>query len=205
MLRPALATTCLVLLACVDGEEGVDPDVPGDADVSGFVTSVKTGGGVPDLVVVLMRDGAVVRVAATGDDGRFEFDDVPAGEYVARITGIELAGLSPRHTAFEPPEQAVRVPGTPQPVLFGVVGLIPPRVTGDVTCDGLPVAGATIRVVGGATDVEVVTNEQGRFGATDLGPGHHVVIPVSTPCPLSPAWSVVDLLPGQAAEVDFGG
>lgn len=195
----------LVSTACVDGDTTVDPDPAASADVAGLVSSVKTGEGVADLVVALVKDGSIVRVAGTGTDGRFAFEDVPAGDYVAKLTGIELAGLSAGHTAFEPPEQPLRVGAASEPLLFGVIGLIPPRVSGDVLCGGVPVAGAQIRVIGGATDVVVTTNEQGRYGATDLGPGHHAVIAVAAPCMVAPAWSVVELLPGQAAEVDFNG
>lgn len=195
----------LFATACVDGDTPVDPDPADAADVSGLVSSVKTGEGVADLVVALVRDGSVVRVAGTGPDGRFAFDDVPAGDYVAKLTGIELAGLSTSHTAFEPPEQPLRVGAANGPLLFAVVGLIPPRVSGDVLCGGVPVAGAQIRVIGGSTDIVVTTNEQGRYGATDLGPGHHAVIAVAAPCAVAPGWTAVELLPGQAAEVDFNG
>lgn len=173
--------------------------------MTGNVASVKTGEGVPNLVVALTDGADILAVVATDARGDFAFQDLPAGEYIARLTGIELSTLSPNHTAFEPPEQTVRVASGEATIGFGVVGLIPPRVTGDVRCGGTPVAGARIRVIGGETDVTVTTNEQGRYGATDLGPGHHAVLVVSAPCAITPGWSAVDLLPGQAAEVDFEG
>lgn len=199
----AAAALPACLLGCRD--DGTDPDPTGAGDVHGTVASVKTGQGVSNLVVALTSGADVVGVAATDADGTFRFDGIAAGEYVARLTGIELSGLSPNHTAFEPPSQTVRVGAGDAALGFGVVGLIPPRVTGDVTCAGMPAVGALVRVIGGATDIVVSTNEQGRYGATDLGPGHHAVLLIAAPCDVAVSWTAVELLPGQAAEVDFSG
>jgi hypothetical protein len=204
-LRSGLLALLLAALlpACDDG--GTDPAPDSAGNVHGSVASVKTGAGVPNLVVALSSGETLVGVAATDEAGEFALDDIPAGDYIARLTGIELSGLSPRHTAFEPVEQNVRVDGSGAVFGFGVVGLIPPRVTGEITCGGVPAVGAQVRVIGGETDVVVTSNEQGKYGATDLGPGHHAVLLIASPCTISPGWAAVELLPGQAVAVDFGG
>ena len=101
--------------------------------------------------------------------------------------------------------QTIRVEDQPVALTFAIVGLIPPRVFGYVRCHGMLVPNAKLRVVGGNTDVLVVTNDQGKYGATDLTAGFYAVIPVEVPCAVDPSFTAVELKPGQGLEVDFEG
>jgi len=154
---------------------------------------------------VLQRGSEVVASAFTDATGRFGFDQQPAGSYTAKLIGLELTGLRPGHTALEPESQTVLVGGDPVELVFAVVGLLPPRVSGTITCAGSPVEGARVRIVGGEADTTVTTNAQGRYGANDLGTGYHSVFIASAPCITVPSFEVVDLKPGQGVEVNFGG
>lgn len=167
----------------------------------------KDGSGVPNALVALLRGGQVVDAAATGAGGHVAFTGVPDGTYTLRLTGLELTGLSPRHTSFEPLSQEVVVgAGAPAPsVVFAGVGLVPARITGVVSCAGAPVPDVAMRVVGGETDVTVSTNAQGRYGATDLGAGHYAVFVVAAPaaCVFDEDHAVADVRIGQQANIDF--
>lgn len=167
----------------------------------------KDGSGVPNALVALLRGGQVVDAAATGAGGHVAFTGVPDGTYTLRLTGLELTGLSPRHTSFEPLSQEVVVgAGAPAPsVVFAGVGLVPARITGVVSCAGAPVPDVAIRVVGGETDVVVATNAQGRYGATDLAAGHYAVFLLAAPagCAFDEDHAVADVRIGQQANLDF--
>jgi len=184
-----------------DGPSGPDPE---QAVVAGSVTRQKTGAGVPDAVAALLAGGHVVSTAHTDGAGRFTFGRLDAGEYTVRLTGLELAGLDPRFDVLEPEFRTVRVPAA-EDMVFAVVGLVAPRVTGEVRCSGAPVTGARIRVIGGSTDATVTTDGVGRYAILDLEPGNYAVIPVVAPCTVSPAFTAVDLRPGQSGEADFEG
>lgn len=201
----SLAALSLSVIVSCEADDAVAPSDVGDGVIGGSVTSAKTSAGVSDLVVVLVRDGRVVRATPTDSAGEFEFSAIDRGTYVVRITGMELSGISPRHTAFTPAEDTVAVDRLPVQLFFAAVGLIPPRIVGDVRCGGVPTPNARVRVIGGSTDVTVVTNAQGRYGATDLDPGHYAVIVTEVPCGVQPAFGAVFVQPGQALEVDFDG
>lgn len=205
-IRPFLlaAVAALAAYACGDEARTTEPDA-GDGTVRGTVTSAKTSAGIPNLIVVLLRDGRAVRSTPTDADGAFAFRDIARGSYGIRLTGLELTALSARHTAFEPVEMAITVAETPVDVLFAAVGLIPPRIVGTVQCAGALVEGARVRVIGGETDEIVTTNAQGRYGATGLTAGQYAVIVVEAPCTIAPPYRAASLRPGQAAEVNFEG
>jgi hypothetical protein len=177
----------------------------GDGEVHGSVTVAKTGVGVPNLIIALLHDGSVVATAATDGSGLFSFPKLVDGTYTARMLGLELTPFRPSFTAMEPESTTVHLTGQPVDLVFGLVGLVPPRVAGLVTCNGTPVDGARVRIVGGTTDVTVTTNAQGKYGATDLGTGFHAVILDSAPCTVGSILQVIELRPGQAGEVNFGG
>jgi hypothetical protein len=84
-----------------------------------------------------------------------------------------------------------------------VVGLVPPRITGRVTCGGAGAEGVRVRVVGGSSDVTATADAAGLWSALELEPGSYAVLPSGAPCALSPAYRVVELRPGQLAEADF--
>jgi hypothetical protein len=178
----------------------------GDATLTGAVAFVKTGAGVPDLVVALLQGGHVVRTTHTLADGSFSFTGVGEGSYTARLTGLELTGVNLRATAFDPLERPVTLGSEPVDLAFAAVGLVPPRVAGDVVCGGVPVSGATLRIIGGEeTDVTVTSDVAGRYAATNLSEGVYTVIPLEAPCALSPAFQAVMVGKGQGGEADFSG
>lgn len=178
------------------------------AVVRGSVTSSKTSHGVPNLLIALLRDGRVLDVSVTDSAGAFRFAAAAAGSYTVRVSGMELAGLTPRLTTLEPEAfDLALASGETRDLFFAAVGLIPPRIVGIIRCNGLVQTGVRVRVIGGSTDVVVESNAQGKYAATDLEPGHYAVIPVSSPlpCALAPAYGTASLLAGQAATVDFSG
>ncbi len=200
------ATAGAITLACADHHDTPTAPDTGDGAIQGTITSEKTGTGIANIVVALIRDGHVRRATPTDSTGAFAFHDIARGQYIVRLTGLELSDLSLRHTAFTPLEDTVSVADrTPVRLFFAAVGLIPPRIVGTVSCGGQPVIGGAVRVIGGAVDTTVSTNAQGKFGATELDPGHYAVIVTSAPCSVTPPFDAVQVLPGQMAQVDFTG
>jgi len=204
------ATLALVLLAagvaaCDSSEEALGP-TQGAAELTGTVAFVKTGAGVKDLVVALFSGSSVVATTHTLADGTFSFRDLAEGSYTARLTGFELTGVNLRAVAFDPVQRPVTLGTEAVDLAFAAVGLVPPRVAGDVLCNGAEVQGATFRVIGGEdTDVTVTSDVRGRYAAGNLSRGVYTVIPQSAPCTLLPAFQVVTVGAGQAAEADFSG
>lgn len=170
-------------------------------EVTGAVARLKTSDGVPNLLVALIGGGRVVEAATTDDDGVFRFSDVPPGSYTVRLSGLELAGIRPATTAFDPEEHEVTVDGATEPVVFAAIGLFT-QVLAEVTCGGAPAAEASIRVVGGAVDTLVRTNALGEVAAS-VDPGHYVLFPADAPCALGPAFAVADVRQGQTVRVSF--
>jgi hypothetical protein len=169
------------------------------------VTRQKTGVGVPGLVAVLMREGDVVATAHTDASGSFDFGTIQAGSYTVRLTGYDIAGLDPRFDVLEPQSQSMLVPDGDGALVFTVVGVLAPRVTGTIKCAGASAAGAHVRVIGGTTDTTVVADAVGRYALLDLEPGRYAVIATDAPCDVSPSFHALDLRPGQAGTADFGG
>jgi hypothetical protein len=201
-LSPGTAAAVLILAltsACTDA-----PQSRGSR-VTGVVAAAKTAQGIPNLVVALIRDGTVLRTVPTNSAGEFAFDGVEEGEYTARLTGVEISGLSPLHTALTPVEQEIIVESEPLDLTFAVVGLVPAHIVGEVYCGGRPAVGAGIRVVGGGTDATVETDAVGRYGATDLAPGSYTVMAVNLPCTVESAIQIVSLGAGQSTFVNFAG
>ena len=191
-------------LSCSSKDAATGPDA-GDGQVNGSVTSEKTAHGIPNLIVVMTRDGRVTAATPTDSTGSFSFHNLARGDYVVRLTGVELSDMSPLHNVFTPVADTVTVDGAPVQLFFAAVGLIPPRIVGVISCGGTPVADARVRVIGASTDTVVSTTAQGRYGATELDPGHYAVIVTEAPCTIDPMYDAVELLPGQAAEVNFTG
>jgi hypothetical protein len=191
-------------LACSDDDAATGLS-SGPGQIDGTVTSEKTAHGIPNLVVALVHDGEVIAAAPTDSGGAFSFRGLAQDDYVVQLTGIELSHLDPLYNAFTPASDSVTVGDTPVRLFFTAVGLIPPRVVGVISCGGVPSSSAHIRVIGASTDTVVSTTAQGRYGATELDPGHYAVIVVDAPCPVEPSYEAVELLPGQAAEVNFTG
>lgn len=205
-VRRVIAVVAMVsLAACSDGPAPTEAS-SGEGDITGGVAFVKTGSGVPNLVVALLNDGRILRTAHTDEGGSFSFGQVPEGSYSLRLSGFELAAINPRATAFDPIEAPVTVSGDPVDVTFAAVGLIPPRVVGTVTCDGREVVGARLRVVGGVdTDRTVDTDVRGVYAVTNVSEGTYGVQLLEAPCEIAPDFKVVTVGKGQAGDVDFAG
>jgi hypothetical protein len=175
--------------------------------VSGVVARQKTGVGIPGVTLAVMAGGEVVTAAVTGPDGGFATGPLQDGSYEIVPVGLELAGLDPRFDVMEPARDTVRVSSGESPgMVFAVVGLVPARITGEVSCGGQPDPGAVIRVVGGAaTDRSATADVLGRYAVLDLLPGVYTAIPVSGSCSLAPSYMVLNLRPGEFGKADFGG
>jgi uncharacterized surface anchored protein len=205
-LTTAAALALLIVVAPACGDDAPTEPGQGDASVTGAVTFVKTGAGVEGLVVALLSGSRVMRTTHTDANGLFTLENVTAGDYTARLTGFDLTGLNLNATAFDPLQQSVTVDGGSADLAFAAVGLVPPRVTGDVTCDGSAVEGARVRVIGGLdTDVVATTDVRGRYAVNNLVAGTYAVVPVEAPCTLSPPIAAVSIQQGQAGEVDLEG
>ena len=201
-----LLSLCLLFSACDD--DPVEISVPGgDGEIQGVVARQKTGVGVADVVVGLRTtSGQVVAATFTEADGAFGFSGVVDGNYQVFLSNLEGAGIDPRFDALEPEVASVVIGDEPaSTVVFAVVGLVPARIAGDVTCGGTPQSGATVRVVGGAIDQSVTSNAQGRFASLDLFPGNYAVFASAPGCVLSDAIRVTSILRGQFVEMDFSG
>ena len=196
----------LALVAFSTGCQETRPLGPGNnAAMAGSVTRQKTGAGVPGVVVALLANDELTATTHTDAAGQFDFGRVGAGTYTVRITGFEIAGIDPRFDAPEPSSRIVTVGQGSSDLVFTIVGLVPPRITGEVRCGGSAVEGARVRVIGGEADVTVVTNALGRYAALNLMPGHYAVIPIESPCVTMPSHHAVELLPGQSGQADFVG
>jgi hypothetical protein len=207
-IHPAAMVLAGAVLLCVPacGDDASPAGAPsGQGNVTGVVARQKTGDGIANAIVALVGNETVVAVAVTDAAGQFAFSDVPAGDYTARLVGLALTGLSLLHTAFEPLQQSLTVSGEPVDLVFAAVGLVPGKVVGELRCGGLPVEGAKLRVVGGATDARVETGGLGRYSASDLAEGSYTVMVEQAPCAVQPPHRVVSLRPGQSVSADFEG
>lgn len=196
-----------VVVACSDSGTTDPPGGgSGPGSVEGVVARHKTGEGVPGVVVAALFQDQVVATTHSGLDGGWSIPGLAQGSYRIAATGTELAGLDIRYDAMEPPEYEVDVvPGDPESLVFAVVGLIPTRITGEVTCGGVPQAGARVRVIGGSSDVTSTTDSQGRFSALELYPGSYAVLPIEVPCAVTPEFHAMSLRQGEFGEADFAG
>lgn len=201
------ALLAAVSLGCGDDASPSGGDPGTEPGITGVVARQKTGAGVPGVTLTILAAGEPVTSAVSGPDGSFDTGRLEDGSYVVVPVGLELAGLDPRFDVMEPVQDTVNVESGKAPALvFAVVGIVPARITGEVTCAGAPDPGATIRVAGGGgTDRTVTADALGRYGALDLLPGIYTVLPAAASCTLSPAYEVLDLRPGEFGRVDFAG
>lgn len=201
-----VVATAFIVVACSDSGATDPPGGSGPGSVDGVVARHKTGEGVPGVVIAALYEDQVVATTHSDADGTWAIQGLSAGPYRIAATGTELAGLDLRYDAMEPPEYEVDVvSGDPESLVFAVVGLIPTRITGEVTCGGVPQVGATVRVIGGSSDVMATTDSQGRFAALELYPGSYAVLPVDVPCGVLPDYHAMDLRQGEFGEADFAG
>ena len=190
VLRDA-ALAILLPLCTYAGQvrEGSAPVVQGQAIIRGVVVSAdERPQPIRRAVVTLGGLAPNGRTVITGDDGRFEFSSLPAGQY--SVTATKAAYLRAPFGATRPGR-----PGTPvvvsadQVVEIRIVMARGAVVTGTVRdSDGQPLAGARIAVI----DVHdpagfdrafssaqfVVTDDRGMYRAFGLSPTDYVVVAV---------------------------
>ena len=195
----------LLAVGACDDDGGLDPSI-GSSAVSGTVARQKTAEGVAGAVLALVdAEGMVLATTFTDGTGHFTFRAIDQGDYAVRLVAPELAGLDPLYDALEPEVWEFALGSDPVELVFAVVGLIPARITGTVSCGGAPAGGVDVRVIGGPTDVTATTESSGIFTALDLLPGTYAVIPLSPPCALDPPFSAANVRPGQFVDLSFGG
>jgi len=166
-----------------------DAPAVGTAGISGKVVQLDTG--TPLAGAQVMLSGTTVRMASSGDDGRFEFADLPAGRYFLRAS---LGGY------VDPSSSGILDIGSQLEVADGQLlddidlalargGVVVGRVIDEF---GDPVTGAEIRVetagwgpdgryletvsLGlGQSSLFLSTNDLGEFRVYGLAPGDYFV------------------------------
>lgn len=195
----------LALSGCSEYGGGTDPGA-GPGSITGTVARQKTAEGVPGAIVALLGEGGgTLATVITDGNGRFSFQRLAQGDYEVRLVAPEVAGLDPLFDALEPASWEVALVSDPVDLVFAVVGLVPARITGTVTCAGTAAPGVEVRVVGGETDASAATDAAGIFTVLDLLPGTYAVIPLSPPCAVEPAFVATTVRPGQFVDLSFGG
>lgn len=195
----------LTLSGCGEDGGGMDPGA-GPGSITGTVARQKTAEGVPGAIVALLGEGGgTLATVITDGNGRFSFQRLAQGDYEVRLVAPEVAGLDPLFDALEPASWEVALVSDPVDLVFAVVGLVPARITGSITCAGAAAAGVEVRVVGGETDASAATDAAGIFTVLDLLPGTYAVIPLSSPCAVEPAFVATTVRPGQFVDLSFGG
>lgn len=202
----------LLVLALAGLSVGCDDELPtgsggeaGAGALGGTVTRQKTGQGVDGVTLTVLRAGRPVAAVTSGPDGAFSVPGLGDGSYEVVPTGLELAGLDPLYDAMEPTrDTAVVAEGRSEALVFAVVGLVPGRISGTVTCGGEPNLAATVRVAGGrGTDRTATPDAIGRYAVLDLEAGVYAVVGASPDCILSPSLRIVEVRPGEFVRVDF--
>jgi hypothetical protein len=177
---------------------------------------------VPGVTVTLTFPDGAVRAVPTDANGRYLFDDLPAGTYLVEVDGAApaLVNTTPS-TLTEVP--VVLLAGDDQEVDFGFCPLgrirgVVFREGGRTGCDGLFVPGADQPVPGVRVTLtlpdgsvrSVLTDANGRYLFDELEAGPYVVevdgaapaLVNTTPSTLTEV--PVVLLAGDDQEVDFG-
>lgn len=191
--------------ACGDGDGTTDP-AAGPGVIAGTVARQKTAEGIGGAVIAVVDDAGAVRgTTVTDGAGRFHIGGLAQGAYRVHLVAPMLAGLDPRYDALEPEAWDVALGSDPVELVFAVVGLVPARITGTVSCGGAARSGVEVRVVGGVTDARTTTDGAGLFTVLDLLPGTYAVIPLSPPCDVAPAFEAVTIRPGQFLDLTFAG
>src|SRR5690606_17225520 len=85
--RPVRALAALPALLLLAGAGAAQEPAAGTATVQGRVRD-EVGAAVYAATALLLRDGVAQRLADTDRLGLFRMDDVPAGRYLLRVTGL---------------------------------------------------------------------------------------------------------------------
>jgi len=207
-------SAALLLLAATVFSTGCDDESPtgnedggSEGEIQGTVARQKTGQGVEGVTLAVLQAGTPVAAVTSGPDGTFAISGLGAGTWEVVPVGLELAGLDPLYDVMEPARNTVVVAdGESTPLVFAVVGLVPGRISGTVTCGGESNLAATVRVAGGTgTDRTVTPDAIGRYAALELAAGVYAVVAESPDCTLAPSLRIVEVRPGEFVRADFQG
>lgn len=161
-LDAGLPTTLNVTMATSDDDT---------ARVIGHVIDT-SGRDIPEAIVTLVGPTGTRTRTTTDGEGRFEFDDVAiGGPYSVEVTatGMEPSTQGPLNLAAGDERNLTFILSS-APGGGGLAG----RVT---RSNGLPIAGATVRIVAGpARGATRTTNAEGEFNFAALPPGTYGVV-----------------------------
>jgi Carboxypeptidase regulatory-like domain len=158
----------------------------GSAVISGVITRLDTGAPLEQVTVTLFRsDPGPARTTSSDANGRFEFRNIEAGDYVLQAMRTGFFTPVTHGTSKLSITRSIRVDGPSSPLLS--LGLVPGGViTGRVVDPGgAPVQSAavtarTVRYINGQRTLTIVpagaqTDENGRYRMFWLGAGDYYI------------------------------
>ena len=164
----------------------------GSAIIKGSIS--KDGFALPGVTIYITTGGIQFDSTTTGQDGKFSFADLHAGECTLRP---ELAGYT-----FSPASSTVTVP--PDATAVNFTAMATPttfNVSGRLIDDhGNALGGVKISVSNGAGSF--TTDSNGNYGFLGLNPGTYTVTPSKTGYTFTPPSRTVTL-PPDAEHIDF--
>ncbi len=187
----SLLALAMALSAC----DGGAPEPPG------AIQGIVSGEGAPLEGVTVELTGALNRVTETGSDGRYRFDEVPAGSYVVSVRNL------PPDAAFPAVSRAATLPGgSTVSVDFQGNFIRTASIAGTVRARDRGVQGVTVRL-SGPDSRTVQTGGDGAFSFPALRAGPYEIEISGFPSSIVfPSTSTsVQLQPGQNHLATFVG
>ncbi|MDX2056708.1 MAG: carboxypeptidase regulatory-like domain-containing protein [Gemmatimonadales bacterium] len=180
------------------------PPPPPQAAVIGSLAGTVSAESAPLAGVQLKLDGnGTSRSATSGTDGRYQFDNVAAGNYTASVVNPD-----PELYTFDPGSKPVTIAATTPDVPFAATIKRTAAINGLVTIDNVGRPGIVVRVTGPESVTDHTTDSQGRYTAANRRAGAYAVA-VQNPDPtqygFTPPTATVTLASGQTRTVDFAG
>ena len=170
--------------------------VPTTFSIQGSIS--KDGFAVPGVKLFITTGGIQFDSTTTGQDGKFSFANLHAGEYTLRPG---LAGYT-----FSPASSTVTVPPDATAVNFTATALqTTSSIQGSISKDGSALPGVTIHLTTGGQQFDnTTTGNDGRFAFSGLHFGEYTVRPELTGYTFSPVSRTVNV-PPDATGQDFNG
>jgi hypothetical protein len=197
-LRLSRRVPLLLLAALLPALAGCDGGAP---EPPGAIQGTVTGEGTPLPGVTVELTGALNRVTETASDGRYRFDDVPAGSYVVSVRNL------PPDAAFPAVSRAATIPGgSTVSVDFQGNFIRTASISGTVRSRSRGVQGVTVRLTG--PDVRTAqTGGDGAFSFQALRSGPYEIEISGFPSSITfPSTTTgVQLQPGQNHVATFEG
>ena len=172
-LRLLTMAAMVLLAACDEGTDTVAPSVTGSVAGTATIDGAGAAG-----VVVTLNSG---QTATTGATGTYTIAAVPAGSYIATITGF------PADVAFSTTSKGAVVATAGQVVTVDFSGsrIRTSAIFGSVTSSGVGLAGITATLTGPETKT-ATTDAGGQFSAAGLRAGTYTVaisgVPATVTC-----------------------